>query len=107
MKVQLLLHCATKCADPPKWLLAVAEVLHLVAVPQLGHFGFVLLALQMLPEVRLLLGSAVAHGAVELSAGSHAHGQVPGDALPRPGVVVRPCSGWWVRVEEEEAEVTD
>lgn len=49
-----------------------------------------LLALQMLPEVRLLLGSAVAHGAVELSAGSHTHGQVPGDALPRSGVVVRP-----------------
>lgn len=52
-----------------------------------------LLALQVLPEVRLLLGSAVAHGAVELSAGSHAHGQVPRDALPRPGVVVRPWGG--------------
>lgn len=61
-----------------------------MAVSQLRHFSFVLLALQMLPEVRLLLGSAVAHGAVELSAGSHAHGQVSGDALPRPGVVVRP-----------------
>lgn len=43
----------------------------------------------MLPEVRLLLGPAVAHGAVELSAGGHTHGQVPGNALPRPGVVVR------------------
>lgn len=49
-----------------------------------------LLALQMLPEICLLLGSTVAHGAVELSAGSHTHGQVPGDALPWPGVVVRP-----------------
>lgn len=49
-----------------------------------------LLALQMLSEIGLLLGSAVAHGAVELSAGSHTHGQVPGDALPRSGVVVRP-----------------
>lgn len=49
-----------------------------------------LLALQMLPEICLLLGSTVAHGAVELSAGSHTHGQVPGDALPRSGVVVRP-----------------
>lgn len=45
----------------------------------------------MLPEVGLLLGSTVAHGAVELSAGSHTHGQVPGDALPWSGVVVRPC----------------
>lgn len=49
-----------------------------------------LLALQMLSEICLLLGSTVAHGAVELSAGSHTHGQVPGDALPRSGVVVRP-----------------
>lgn len=59
-----------------------------------------LLALQMLPEVRLLLGSAVAHGAVELSAGSHTHGQVPRDALPRSRVVVRPCS------EEGEGDVS-
>lgn len=57
-----------------------------------------LLALQMLPEVRLLLGSAVAHRAVELSTGSHTHGQVPGDALPRSGVVVWP---WRKEVRKE------
>lgn len=44
----------------------------------------------MLPEICLLLRSTVAHGAVELSAGSHTHGQVPGDALPWSGVVVGP-----------------
>lgn len=64
-----------------------------MAVPQLRNFGFVLLALQMLPEVRLLLSSTVAHGAVELSTRSHTHGQVPGDTLPRSGVVVRPWRG--------------
>lgn len=57
-----------------------------------------LLALQMLPEVCLLLGSAVAHRAVELSTGSHTHGQVPGDALPRSGVVVWP---WRKEVRKE------
>lgn len=70
-----------------------------------------LLALQMLSEVRLLLGSAVAHGAVELSAGSHAHGQVPRDALPRSRVVVRPWGGEKEPetdgVEEKEVDVTD
>lgn len=60
-----------------------------------------LLALQMLPEVCLLLGPTVAHGAVVLSAGSHAHGQVPGDALPRSGVVIWP----WMEERGDGREV--
>ena len=61
-----------------------------------------LLALQMLPEVRLLLGSTVAHGAVELPTGGHTHGQVPGDALPRSGVVVRPLGEKETRDDRQE-----
>lgn len=64
-----------------------------MTVPQLRHFCLMLLALEVLPEVRLLFGTTVAHGAVELSAGSHTHGQVPGDTLPRSGVVVWPWRG--------------
>lgn len=86
----------------PVCLLAVAEVLHLMAISQLWHFSLVLLALQMLPEVRLLLGSTVAHGAVKLSAGSDTHGQVSGDALPWSGVVVRP----WREMSDRRKEGT-
>lgn len=66
----------------------VAQVLHLAPVALLGHFALVLFALQVLPELHLLAGARVAHGAVELAAGSHAHGQVTGDPLPRARVEV-------------------
>lgn len=68
--------------------LDVAQVLHLAPVALLGHFALVLFALQVLPELHLLAGARVAHGAVELAAGSHAHGQVTGDPLPRARVEV-------------------
>lgn len=71
--------------------LDVAQVLHLVPVALLRHFALVLLALQVLPELQLLAGPSVAHGAVELPAGRHAHGQVTGDPLPRARVEVGTC----------------
>lgn len=69
--------------------LDIAQVLHLVPVPLLRHFALVLFALQVLPELHLLAGARVAHGAVELATGSHTHGQVTGDPLARAGIEVR------------------
>lgn len=75
------------------WSLDVAQVLHLTPVALLGHFALVLFALQVLPELHLLAGTRVAHGAVELATGSHTHGQVTGDPLARAGVEVGTWGG--------------
>lgn len=79
--------------------LYIAQVLHLVLVPLLGHFALVLFALQVLPELHLLAGAGVAHGAVELAAGGDTHGEVARDPLTGARVEIRAC--------EEEAERRD
>lgn len=45
----------------------------------------------MLPELHLLAGPRVTHGAVELAARGDAHGEVTRDALARTGVEVGTC----------------
>lgn len=71
--------------------LYVAQVLHLVLVPLLGHFALVLFALQVLPELHLLAGASITHGAVELAAGGDAHGKVARDPLTGARVEIRAC----------------
>lgn len=71
--------------------LYIAKVLHLVLIPLFRHFALVLLALQVLPELHLLAGARVAHGAVELATGSDAHGEVARDPLARARVEIRAC----------------
>lgn len=71
-------------------LLGVAQILHLAAVALLRHFALVLFALQVQAEVSLVTSTRVAHGAIELPAWRHTHGQVTWDSLPWPWVVIRP-----------------
>lgn len=78
-------------------VLHVAQILHLAPVPLFRHFALVLLALQMLPELDFFTSADITHRTVELATGSHAHGEISRDPLPRAGIEVRTCGSEIIR----------